>query len=213
MKGLPNCLVCCHKPPEEVAAKQRFVSTWSQIWPKSVEISVNYSISSAPSNTPPSTRQPRFISFILSIGLAIETIFQRVFDLDSRNFGGFNNVLNALNNEYTLELECDLRDVLSSQTSHTIDAADTATTSFNFGRAGVGLPEFGDLEYAFDLILNEYEINNVVNDLFDNGIVTAYYFAPPSMFWIFLFFLFCGGVIYCFVVDMFYVVQLFIFFV
>ena len=157
MKGLPNCLVWCHKPP-----KQRFVSMWSPIWPKSVEISIDCSIASAPSNTPPHPRlrpcQTRFILFILLIRLAIATIFERVFDLETCDFGGFNNVFNVLNKENKLELECDLRDVLSSPTSHTIVAADTATIPFNFG----------GLEYVFDVILNEYKINNEINDIYFN---------------------------------------------
>ena len=132
--------------------KQAFVSTWSQIWPKRVEISDIHSNSTAP----PLSRQPRFILFISAIVLAIvsaiASIFVAVFGLESRDFGGFNNVFNVFvnenkwkksgltNNEYCV---CD---ILSSPVFNTIGAAaDTSTMAFYLHPTGVELAEFGDL--------------------------------------------------------------------
>ena len=75
MKGLPNCLVWCDKPAqEEVAVHQRFVSTWSQIWPNSVEISLNCSNSTAPlcASSQPRPHSTIFILCISAIVLAID---------------------------------------------------------------------------------------------------------------------------------------------
>ena len=101
--------------------KQRFVSTWPQIWSKSVEISVDCENASAPLlASPPRAPEMRFILCILAIVLSIATIFDAVFGLKSREFGFVDNVFNGFN-ESKLELECDLRDALSSHTNSTID--------------------------------------------------------------------------------------------
>ena len=54
---------------------QRFVSTWSQIWPNRVEISVDFPNASATL----CASRPIFILFILAIVLAIATIFGDLF--------------------------------------------------------------------------------------------------------------------------------------
>ena len=136
--------------------KQRFVSSWAQICSNSEEISVNRPIEFISLITPLPTGQPRFILAILAIGLVIATIFKRVFGLESRDFGGFNNVFNVFVNENKWEKsslrnnECYFCDVLSSPLNDTIDVAvDTAAIAFNLCPIGVGLAEFAVDGYLF----------------------------------------------------------------
>ena len=176
--------------------RPRFVSSWAQICSKSEEISVNRSIECVSLITPPlpRLRQPRFILAILAIGLAIATIFDAVFAIKSRESVGFNNAFNVLNNDFKLELEYDLRDVLSSPPNDTICApADTPIPAFCLHPTSIGLAEFGDLEYIFDVVFDENEfsneINNVVECEFDENFNdNEYYYATPGMF---IFFIFC----------------------
>ena len=96
-----------------------------------MEIFVNCSNPSAPLIAPPSQApQTTFMLFILAIGVAIATIFGEVFELESRESGGFNAYFNVLNNDFKLELECDFCDVLSP--IDTINATvDTPAPGFN----------------------------------------------------------------------------------
>ena len=124
--------------------QQRFVSTWPQIWSKSVEIFVICSNASAPIIVaPPQASQTTFILFILAIELAIATIFGQA---ESGESSGFNEYFNVLNNDFELEPECDFCDVLSSPAIDTINAtADTRATGFNLHTTGVGLAKFDNL--------------------------------------------------------------------
>ena len=125
--------------------QQRFVSMWSQIWLKSMEISINCQIDCAPfmcSTSTSSSTSPRPILILLfaSIGLTIATVFGNV-------NGDFNNVFNGLNNENN---ECDLYGALTPITTNTDGATGVAiNTTINFGPTDVGLHEFDYL--GFDL--------------------------------------------------------------
>ena len=123
--------------------KQRLISTWPQIWSKSVEISVNHSNANAPLMRPsaPHSRshQGIFISLISAIVLPIGTIFGDI-------LVGFKDYFSVLNDDFDFELEYDLRGVLSSHTNNTTGAPGyTQVPGFNLFPTGVGLAEFGDL--------------------------------------------------------------------
>ena len=87
--------------------KQRFVSTWPQIWSKSVEISIDCENAGAPLIAPPPrSPQTRLILSFPAILLAISAIFELVgcaFELESSDFAGFNVQNNKLINECELE--------------------------------------------------------------------------------------------------------------
>ena len=155
MKGLPNCLVWHNKPPqEEVPATSRYVSTWAQICPNSVEILFN--CQNAPLCAYPSRPScpPRTILFLLisAIVLSIATIIDAVFELESRNFGDFNAGFNVFNLENS--------GPLSSQTQTPHSTAPPNDTVFYFNPTGAGLREFNVYGCVFDVVLNEYEFNN-----------------------------------------------------
>ena len=151
---------------------QRFVSTWAQICSKSVEISVNRPVASTPPLITLPPRQPRFILAILAIVLSIATIFGDLFESESRDVGGFNDCFNVLNNDFKLELECDLRDVLPSPIFNTIGAtahisAPVIDSNYQLGPTGVGLHDFDINGHLFDVVFNENEFNNEINNIFD----------------------------------------------
>ena len=171
-------------------ATQRFVSTWPQIWSKSVEIS-DCDNACRPSRPP----HPTLILLFSAIVLAIATIIDVVFELKSRGFGDFNAGFNVFNNEINNECELGKRglsiDEYASLCHHTSDIASPPNdTVFNFGPTGVGLREIVVNGYLFDVLLNENKfycgVNNVFDgclneNFYDNDISNVYYFVPPGI--------------------------------
>ena len=152
MKGLPNCLVWHNKPPqEEVPSTSRFVSTWAQICTNSVEILFNAPLCAYPSRPSCPPRPILFLlisAIILSIATIIDTGFN-VFDLKSRDFGGFNagfNVFNVeIDNEFNLENSGLINNEYGSlwpQTQTPHSTAPPNDTVFYFNPTGAGLREF-----------------------------------------------------------------------
>ena len=218
MKGLPNRLVWCDKPPQEVAATQRFVSTWPQIWFTSVEIFIDCSKASAPlcASHP---RPPILILLFPAIVLSIATIFGDI-------FGGFNNDFNVFVNEFEWEKSGLSGSLSSPQIPHTQTQQHPATPEITSNDTTcptcVGLRDFNINGYVFDVVLNEYEFNNETNNIFDiyfneNYYGNAYYYATPGIciFNIFIFFFvlvllfefvnFCKFEVFCFLFFLFYV--------
>ena len=144
---------------KELNHHQRFVSTWPQIWSKSVEISVD----SSNVNAPLCASSQIFILLFPAIVVVIATIFSDIFD-------GFNNVFNVLNNEFEWKKsglsnnEYDVCGVLSS-TNNTMD-----TLVFNYGPTGVGLRVFNINRYVFNAVLSAPTVtNNNENEMIFGG--------------------------------------------
>ena len=121
--------------------KQRFVSTWPQIWSKSVEISVNCSAPAAIASlfaTPPHAHQTIFtLLFTTRIGIRIGVVLTV--------FGLLNNESNVLNNEFELE-----RGALLLNETNTNGATGVAIgTTFILTNSGVGL----GLKNKFDSVV------------------------------------------------------------
>ena len=130
------------------ATKQRFVSTWPQIWSKSVEIS--FQNACARSRTSPSRpHQTTFILIITASILAIASRFDAVLGIGSREFGDLKHCFHVLNNDFKLKLECDFDCDVSS--SHARDTPDTIGVThsplYNFDSTGVLLAEVKNLKY------------------------------------------------------------------
>ena len=94
--------------------KQRFVSTWPQIWSNSVEISIDCQNASAPlitsrqhshSHSHSRPHDTIFILLILAIGLSVASIVGGIFDLKSRNFGVLNGDFNVFDIDFKVELK------------------------------------------------------------------------------------------------------------
>ena len=141
--------------------KQRFVSTWPQIWSKSVEISIDCLDASAPLITPSPLRSPqtRLILLFPVIVLVISGIFGRVFALESRDFAGFNIQNNVLNNEIKNECESEKSGLSNNEyhethtrththTAHT--AAPAIDTHDKICPTGVGLRDFDIIGCIFN---------------------------------------------------------------
>ena len=99
----------------------------------------------------------RFVLLFLAIVLPIASVFGDVFDLKLCDFGGFNDDLNVLNNEYEWEESlnnneyCFDCDVLSSSTNNMMDTSGvTYALVFNYGPTGVGLAV--NNEIGFDVV-------------------------------------------------------------
>ena len=142
--------------------KQRFVSTWSQIWPNSVEIFFNCSNHSAPLCATPKNPTPyppipiAYVLFWIIGMILIGIIFGNI-------FGGFNNVFNGLNNEY--KLECGGALLLNAaNTTNTNSATGVAIrTTINLTNSGVGLGlknEFGPAQ----IIATTYTATTIVTN-------------------------------------------------
>ena len=155
-------------------SRQRFVSTWPQIWSQSVEISINCSNPSAPlfAFCP---HHPIFIlSFAIFI-LLIATIITRVFDLEPCDFGfnAENNVLNnEINNEINNEYESEksgltnndsyVVDVLSSTLNDTIRAAVTVAPGFDLYPTGGGPGQTNENEHDFNAVSTATAIVTII---------------------------------------------------
>ena len=145
-------------------SRQRFVSTRPQIWLQSVEISINCSNPSVPLCAFRPPRSIFVVSFPIFIPL-IATIIGCVFDLESRDFGGFDVDNNVLNNEANSNRirknglrnnDCYFCDVLSSPVNDTI-GADTCPT-------GVGLGQTIENEYDFNAVSTVTAIVTIVQN-------------------------------------------------
>ena len=146
---------------------KRFVSTWPHIWSKSVEIFFNCHNASAPlcaCSPPRPSCPPRPILILLFsvIVLAIATIIDAVFELESRDFCDFNAGFNVFNNEINNECELENSGPSWPQTL-THPTAPPNDTLFNFNSIGAGLHEFNDIGCIFagnmDGIVIEYDIS------------------------------------------------------
>ena len=144
--------------------KQRFVSTWPQIWSKSVEIFVD--CSSAPLMTPPRSRQTTFILLIPPIVLAIGTIFGAAFQFKSRDFGGFYDDFNVFDIDFGLDLKSDECDVFNND----FNDCDVSSTINDTSGAGYiqlfNLYPIGAVGNVIDLKSREFsDINYIFNGL------------------------------------------------
>ena len=136
-------------------------------------------------HSPSRPPQTIFILCISAIVLAIASIFGRVFGLISCDFTGFNTGFNVLNNEINNEFgleksglsnEYDLFAVLPASTNDTIGV--THAPGFNLRSTGVGLGEFHDLGYVFELEFKNVENENVNCDFYDYDLCNGYYPTP-----------------------------------
>ena len=172
VKGLRNCLVWCDKHLQAVAATQgekSLLKPGGEPMPHS----------NSHSHSAPRAYPTPFVLFILAIVLTIATIFTEIFDLYSREFCGFNDVFNDLDDDFELEksglnhTEYDLCEVLSSPLFDTVDAAAyTSAPVFNLRPKVVGLTGFGDLEcYLIDVLLAPAVVTNEneIEIRFDSG--------------------------------------------
>ena len=172
----------CNKSCQQQTSETEKSPSRTEGAPMAFKMTIQHKDSHSHSPSP----QTIFILFISAVGLAIATVFECVFDLKSREFGGFKNNFNVLNNEFKLE-----KSGLNNDCNNGSLCSDTTSppnnTVFNFESIRAGLFEFNVCGYVLDVMLDEnecyYGVNNKLNnEINDIDIINAYYYASSGMF-------------------------------